>query len=271
MTKVTPTPAPPPTPSIDSWGALMSAAAAAEGKVVTLTLATPFSMKYSEGVNPTIRLGAQTSITIVGNGAIFDAKKFDPFTQSQLFSVSANATLAMSYVTVRNGWAPAAPGGGIYSDGTLVMKNCEFDGNTADDESGGAVAGSGTATFTDCFFLANSAGGYGPGRGGAILFGSGVITLVNCGFCQNKANPGGDYPGPHGGALFFGGGTTALLKNCSFAPLSVVSYDMNDVARSDNTAKVTFACADGETGAPVNMWDGEYNITVIPPKELQCN
>ena len=51
--------------------------------------------------------------------------------------------------------------------------------------------------------------------------------------------------------MYFWGGSNGLLKNCSL--LGTVSPNNNDIARYDTTANVTFACADGEVGTPVQM------------------
>jgi GTPase SAR1 family protein len=64
--------------------------------------------------------------------------------------------------------------------------------------------------------------------------------------------------------LAFRGGTTGLIKGSSF--VGPISGYCNDIY--NNGGKVTFACADGEVGIPVQMQGKE--IVAIPPKELQC-
>jgi hypothetical protein len=59
--------------TITSWTSLSSSIAAAAGKAVTLTLSTPFDMtgfQFGSAIDMQI---AQTSITILGNAAVFDA------------------------------------------------------------------------------------------------------------------------------------------------------------------------------------------------------
>jgi hypothetical protein len=68
-----------------------------------------------------------------------------------------------------------------------------------------------------------------------------------------------------GGALFFRSGT-GLIKGCSF--VGPISKGHNDIYNYNVGGKVIFACADDEVGTPVQMQGHE--ITVIPPKELQC-
>jgi hypothetical protein len=60
--------------------------------------------------------------------------------------------------------------------------------------------------------------------------------------------------------LYFESNSIGLLKNCSL--LGTVSPTNNDIARRDTTANVTFACANGEVGTPVQMSGTE--ITKIP-------
>ena len=72
-------------------------------------------------------------------------------------------------------------------------------------------------------------------------------------------SPPSHHQGGGGGALYFNPNTNGLLKNCSL--LGTVSPNNNDIAR-DTSAHVTFACADGEVGTPVQMSGTE--ITKIP-------
>jgi predicted outer membrane repeat protein len=172
---------------------------------------------------------AQTAITIMGNGAVFDAGGKDNF-----FNVEQAVALVMSNVTLQNG-SPYGGGGAIRVDGgTVTLSNCIFTRNTVFYHyhggigNGGAISVYGTATLSDCTFTANTA---------AV----------------------------DGGALYFLPDSNGLLKNCSL--LGTVSYNNNDIARRDGssgytTANVTFACADGEVGTPVQMSGSE--ITKLP-------
>ena len=82
--------------TIASWNTLSSSITAAAGKVVTLTLSTPFDMT---GFSSEIEMEtAKTAITIVGNAAVFDAGGKDSF-----FYVHQAVALVMSNVTLQNG------------------------------------------------------------------------------------------------------------------------------------------------------------------------
>jgi hypothetical protein len=64
--------------------------------------------------------------------------------------------------------------------------------------------------------------------------------------------------------LWFYSCSNGLLKNCSL--LGTVAPNNNDIANRYTKANVTFACADGEVGTPVQMSGTE--ITKIPA--LNC-
>jgi hypothetical protein len=213
------------TSTIASWTSLSSSIAAAAGKAVTLTLSTPFDMTGFQSGSSIHITTAQTAITIVGNGAIFDAGGKDNF-----FDVYQAVALVMSNVTLQNG-------------------------NSGSYNAGGAIIVVGTVTLSGCIFSGNAAprGGGGGGGGGAIHVDGGTVTLADCMFSGNTA-------GYAGGALYFGSNSNGLLKNCSL--LGTISPKNNDIACMDTTANVTFACADGEVGTPVQMSGTE--ITKLP-------
>ena len=82
--------------TIASWNTLSSSITAAAGKVATLTLSTPFDMTgFSSAI---VMQTAKTTITIVGNAAVFDAGGKDSF-----FYVHQAVALVMSNVTLQNG------------------------------------------------------------------------------------------------------------------------------------------------------------------------
>jgi hypothetical protein len=103
-----------------------------------------------------------SNITINGNGAVIEAGGLTPF---RILYVSSGADLVMADVTIEQGDSTA--GGGVYNDGTLVLSNDMFTGNSATG-NGGAVYNSGTLTQTGTIFSDNSAGGAGPNVFNAI-------------------------------------------------------------------------------------------------------
>jgi predicted outer membrane repeat protein len=238
--------------TIASWTSLSSSITAAAGKVVTLTLSTPFDMTgFSSAI---VMQTAQTAITIVGNGAVFDAGRKDYFFWVGN-AVVPHVALVMSNVTLQNGGNGYGLAGAILVYGTVTLSNCVFSKNTAN--TGGAIVVSGTATLSNCIFSENTADdGYGTCGGAISVTYYSTVTLSNCIFSENTAPNGG------GGALYFGFGSNGLLKNCSL--LGTVSPWNNDIKNDDHfpAANVTFACADGEVGTPVQMSGTE--ITKLP-------
>jgi hypothetical protein len=274
---------------IGTWSALKTAVGAAAGKTVTLTLSTPFDMTGFQDGSCIDITTAQTAITIVGNGAVFDAGGKD-----KLFNVYPTVSLEMSNVTLQNAYTKLhhkrgdVYGGAInvQKGGTTTLSQCIFSGNTCVEGPGGAVYNRGTATLLNCLFSGNAGG-----DGGAIYIGGGTATLLNCIFSGNTANgyggainvghyygdvgyygtailsncifsgnTGGAGGGQKGGALYFANtNSTGLLKNCSL--LGTVSPNNNDIARYYTTTNVTFACADGEVGTPVQMSGTEITCT----------
>jgi hypothetical protein len=122
--------------TIAGWNTLSSSITAAAGKVVTLTLSTPFDMTGFQSGSAIHIDTAQTAITIVGNAAVFDAGGKDRF-----FIVESAVALMMSNVTLQNGNPVTGEngyGGAIYvHGGTITLSDCSFNGNTAG--GGGAL------------------------------------------------------------------------------------------------------------------------------------
>jgi hypothetical protein len=285
-----------------SWTSLSSAITAAAGKAVVLTLATPFDMTGFKNGSAISMSTADTHITMVGNGVVFESQMGNGSGWEwgdRFFSVGKGVALVMSNMTLQKGFNLYGGGGAIYvsTGGTITLSSCSFFGNYAEypdygkggaiyvstgasitlsscsfagnivdggtDASGGAIYVStrGTATLSSCSFSGMYKNNYNHagGRGGAIYVSTGAsITLSSCSFAGNEASY--SYPGGAGGALYFEARAAGVLKNCSL--LGTVSANNNDIARGDTTANVTFACADGETGAPVQMQGNE--ITKLP-------
>jgi hypothetical protein len=229
------------TATINTWTSLNSSINAAAGKSTTLTLSAPCS-GYTSAISINT---AYTNVTIVGNGATFDGGGYHGNTWGGFFKVGEKALLAMSNVTLKNGYVQD------YSD-----------------KGGGAVyvASGGTFTVTSSTFSGNSvfASATGGGQGGAVYVESGgTFTVTSSTFLGNSVYG-------WGGALYFYR-ATGLIKNCTFVgPISDTKNDIYNQGDIYNVTRgnVTFACADGEVGTPVQMQGAE--IAVIPPKELKC-
>jgi parallel beta-helix repeat protein len=207
-------------------------------------------------------------VTIEGNGAILDAGG-----TSSIFLLDDKVTLVMSNVTMMNAGGAPVGGGAIVvgawgtSGSILTLIHCTISENTAPSGAGAIwMKSSGIVTLTSCTFDKNTVAN--NGGAGAIAVDGGIITLTSCTFSSNNS------PRYAAGAMFFSSryaaGAEALLKGCLFVgPITPGHNDIaNNVCGQTPCANVTFACADGLIGSPVQMQGNE--ITVIPPKELQC-
>jgi len=193
----------PTTADVATWADL-AAAVATSG---TYTLAPAFSMdgfsaSHGQGI------GIEVDVTILGQGAVLDAKEAGTF-----FFVNG-ASLTLKNLTLQNGYVDYHQGGAVYNTGTLTASDCHFSGNNAYiDGNGGAVWNSGTFTATDCDFSRNGASrspGPGPGtnngRGGAVYNSDpGAKTTFYGGwtFTNNTADMGPDVYNDNGGAVVF--------------------------------------------------------------------
>jgi serine/threonine protein kinase len=247
----------PPTCVISTWSELMRSIDAAAGKGVTIALSPSFTMDGYNGSHVSIDT-AYTNVTVIGNGATFDAQNHGRF-----FEVGKKAMLAMSNVMLRNGFAfnNSGQGGAVYvaAGGTFTVTSTTFSPHNyagSHKGQGGAVyvAAGGAFTATSTTFLGNYAYGFG---GAVYVAAGGTFMATNTTFSGNTAYAAG-------GALYFGGGGTGFIKGCSF--VGTVFAKHNDIY--NDGGNVTFACADGKFGAPVQMQGNE--IAVIPPKALQC-
>jgi hypothetical protein len=207
--------------TISGWAGLKAAVGAAAGKTATIALSTPFSMtgfsKADEGSFINISK-ADTNITIMGNGAVFNTANW-PF--SPLFVVhAAGAVLSISDVTMLTNYVGQhdfSKGGAISFNGdTLVLTYCNFSGPGGSTTVGGAISGSGTLTATHCNFTGCAAliplNEY--GTGGAISF-RGTLTVTYCTFSSNYAGFGG---------AIDGAGTPVAL-HCTFSSNSASGKD----------------------------------------------
>ena len=122
------------TATISTWTALTSAITASAGTTATLTLEAKFDMA---GFREITLSAANTDITLVGNGAVFDGDK-DQYSD-RFFTVGSggaeNIKLVMSNVVLKNGYRDyyGGSGGAIYvaTGGTISLMSCTLSGNYA--------------------------------------------------------------------------------------------------------------------------------------------
>ncbi len=109
-------------------------------------------------------------------------------------NVGANSVLNLTDSTVRNNGVsdPAnnPSGGGIYSDGTLMITRSTVSDNFSESSGpvtaygGGISVNSGTATLTDSTISGNESSAFGGGEGGGIM-NAGALTMTNVTVANN--------------------------------------------------------------------------------------
>ncbi|MGA7380248.1 MAG: choice-of-anchor Q domain-containing protein [Terriglobales bacterium] len=166
------------------------------------------------GVGPatyTENLTISFSLKLIGSGAsttIIDGGQVN----TVVTIPHANATVALSKLTIQNGFNPQQ-GGGVNNNGTLTINRSTLSNNFATscslicDGYGGGVFNSGTLTVNSSILNGNGAGGCEPdgcgGYGGGI-YNAGKLTIANSTLSGNGA------PGAPGGAIYSDSGTVEI-------------------------------------------------------------
>jgi hypothetical protein len=204
------------TATINTWTSLGSAIKAAAGKSTALTLSASCS-GYTAAINIST---AYTNVTIIGNGATFDANEHGRF-----FEVGEKALLAMSNVTLLNGHIQVrglSLGGAVYvaAGGTFTVTSTTFSGNVAaygmDGENGNGggavcVAAGGSFTATNTTFSGNNA--YDYAHGGAVyVAANGTFTATSTTFFGNYV-----WAESNGGAVYVASGGTFTVTSSTFS------------------------------------------------------
>ena len=143
-------------------------------------------------------IAASTGLTIDGTGQVITVSGNNSV---QVMSVSSGAQLTLEHLTVING--RAGGGGGIFNNGTLIVSNSTFSGNSAYDYNGGGIYSFGTLIVSNSTFSNNSAYDYG---GGIYSYGSFIVS--NSTFSSNSS-------GYYGGGIYSYGAIN--VSNSSFS------------------------------------------------------
>lgn len=211
-------------------------------------------------------------LTIPGPGAASLRIRGDNATR--VLRVAAGASLNLDGVTVTDGSAPGEwPdnfGGGIRNDGTLVVTNSVFTGNSAPNGGeGGAIHNGGWLTVTDSTFSGNSGS-----RGGGInsVFAQSAVVTSST-FIGNVVGIGGGgihsdvgpltvtdstFTGNSGGGVAAGGGTLTI-SDSTFSGNSG-----GGLASCPTTGAVTGSTfSDNSGGAAGAIYHGCGDLTVV--------
>jgi Abnormal spindle-like microcephaly-assoc'd, ASPM-SPD-2-Hydin len=153
------------------------------GKItIASTLPSPGAVLEIDGSGQTIDIDGGSANRIIANGT---------------------GTLTLNDLTISNGNASAANGGGVVNGGSLTVTDSTFTGNNAG--GGGAIfnAGGGTVNITNCTFSGNAA------TNGGAVFSSHGGTVTSSTFSNNSASGAG--------AAIFADATTVEVVNSILA------------------------------------------------------
>jgi hypothetical protein len=209
----------------------------------TLNLAVVGAITLTNGA-----LVITNNLTIIGPGATNLALSGN--TNSRVFEIASSATVSISGLTIRDGYAGAwSPGyqwdgGGIYNAGALAVTACVIVSNSAGNAyangnglqggCGGGIYNAGTLVLDACTLVGNTAGtggsGYqlgGTGGQGGAICNAGTLTLSACALATNSAGLGG--LGVGDGESSFGGmgGSGGAIYNTNTLSLNSTTFSGN--------------------------------------------
>ena len=229
-------------------------------RAAILSAATGDTITFLAGVSTINLTSNELSITrdvkIIGPGPGLLTVQRSSGGYFRVFDIaSAAVTATISGMSITNGNAWNANGGGIYNAGALTVTNCSITGNTCND-FGCGLYNAGVMTLTNCTISNNiEAGGGGGGinnsgrlmltgctvsgnaaPGGGGIDNTGTLTVSNSTFSNNSANYYGG--GAIGGALLNFNGTV-ILTNCTFSGNSANPFSPTSGQSSEGGAIYT--------------------------------
>jgi CSLREA domain-containing protein len=148
------------------------------------------TIAFSRGLTGTITLNS-TLPPITGNLTISGPTAspgitLDGNNKFQVVLVNSGAVLNLDHLTIAHGNSSGGRGGGgggIFNQGTLIVTNSSFSGNSANiGDLGGGIFNEGTLIVTNSTFAGNSAA-----NGGGIDNTAGTLTVTNSTFSGNSA------------------------------------------------------------------------------------
>jgi hypothetical protein len=215
----------------------------------TYTVSSPYTL--DDGLPPITT--SNSPLTIVGNGATITASA----TGFRFFLVDAGATLTVRHLMLTNA-SLSNVGAAITNDGTTVVSNSTFSGNSVTGfDDGGAIDTQGTLSVSASTFFDNHANN--SLGGGAIAIGPtpGTVAISNSTFFNNTATGGS------------GGGGAIEVEFPSPATVSILNSTMSGnsahidgtVYNGGNATTVTNTIVDatGSTGG------GTCGGSAVPP------
>ncbi|HQU41920.1 MAG TPA: hypothetical protein PK867_03875 [Pirellulales bacterium] len=180
-------------------------------------------------------IGLTSALPALGNGITISGPGAGELTvsgrnQFQVFDVSGGATVAISGLTIAQGFALSG-GGGILNEGTLALANDVLTNNSASAPSGGFA-------------------------GGGAIYNDGTLTITTCSLTNNSATATGNGSNVVGGAIFnqsANNSATLTITNSTLSGNSI-SDDAGEAdggaIENDGNATITGTSITGNTATP---------------------
>ena len=194
-------------------GSLRQAIAdATSGDTIDFSLTYPATITLTSG-----ELAINKDLTIDGPGA--GSLSISGNNAYRVFSIAAGTAVTITGATIRDG--NATTGGGIYSQGTLVLSNTDVVSNTATWLGGGVYVNGGSAALSGVQILSNTA--Y---NGGGVYVSPGSVTLSSGQIISNTAtHSGGGVYVDQSTAAFTQTGVSTIALNTAEYGGGVYIYD----------------------------------------------
>ncbi len=215
----------------------------------------------------------EKNLTIQGdteNPVIIQADATTGTANHRVMNISANLTVTLKNLTIRNG--KETKGGGIYVDSgsSLTMTNCTVSKNITTTGSGGGIylKDKNSLTLTNCTISGNATTATTSYGGGIYACDSSApgttITVTNCTISGNSAKK-------RGGGIFITtdeGSASATLTNCTLSGNSAETgdgggvYNANPMGSSTNNSLTLINCTLKGNTASAGSGGGIYSKNV---------
>lgn len=279
-------------------GALVAAAGAAEhydirvpSGTYTLKASTPCTFISAFGGSDTFSttsLCVGKDVAIIGSDA--DTTILDGHFADRTMVISANATAAVSGVTVTNGVQSGGTfiggGGGILNHGTTTLTDVVVTANTAL-AGGGGITNIGTLTLLRTTVNANTTGQSGGGidnghTGAGDAHSTGTLTVIDSTISNNNANlgtalsnraseatlVGSTLSGNTGGSTIFNQGVSVSSVGGGFFGAGIVNATNTTIA--GNTAASTGVIDSGRSSPADSSVVNLHNVTIAANTVQSC-
>jgi hypothetical protein len=206
----------------------------------------------------------------VGPVGSYDGRSYHVVTGTGLGATTVLDGVTISAGRAKSGGGPSHGGGLYLTSSSLMLANCTFAGNVAEDRGGGMYALQSTVSLSGCVFDTNAA----P-YGGGLYADSSSMVLTDCTFVGNSNAP--ELPDvfffPYGrGGGMYNSNSSATLTKCTFAANDARSP--NDgyggaIYNSRSSPTLTSCAFNGNTA--IQLGGAVYNTDSSSPALVNCS